>query len=171
MDKFIGASIAAFLLVVAFSFMALAWRARKSKSARYQVWPALSGDVLESLDVFYVATTLGANSLDRIALKGFTYRGFAKLEIFDNGVQVRLSTNDILSIPADAFRRYEFSQVAIDKVVEKEGLIGLTWESAPGVEPTQELTTFVRLRDSSKRDYLTNRFVKLVSPTTKEEVA
>jgi hypothetical protein len=171
MDKVIGASIAVLLLVLALTFMALAWRARMRQGTRYHIWPALTGDVLESVDVLYVATTLGTNSLERIALRGFTYRGFAKLEIFANGVQVRLSTNDILSIPAEAFRRYEFSQVAIDKVVEKEGLIGLTWESAPGVDATQELTTFVRLRDSSSRNRLTNRFEKLVSPTTKEETA
>ena len=170
MDKVIGASIAAALLLVAFTFMALAWRARHRRANNYATWPPLADNPIESHEIFYVATTLGANSLERVALKGFTYRGFASLEVFSDGLQVRLKTNDVLAIPASAMIRYEFSQVAIDKVVEKEGLIGLTWLSAPSAVPAQELTTFVRLRDASARDHLTAVFSKLVTPTTKEEI-
>jgi hypothetical protein len=169
-DKIIGASIAAALLLVAFTFMTLAWRARHHRANNYATWPPLGDSPNEIHEIFYVATTLGSNSLDRVALKGFTYRGFASLEVFPDGLQVRLKTNDVLAIPATALIRYEFSQVAIDKVVEKEGLIGLTWNSAPAMLPSQELTTFVRLRDSSARDHLTTVFSKLVSPTTKEEI-
>ena len=169
-DKVIGASIAAALLVIAFTFMGLAWRARHRRSSQYATWPALSGEPRETHEIFYVATTLGSNSLERIALKGFTYRGFASLEVLRDGLQIRLKTNDVLAIPASSLVGYEFSQVAIDKVVEKDGLIGLTWVSSPEILPTQELTTFVRLRDTSARDHLTAVFSKLVSPTTKEEI-
>lgn len=171
MDKVIGASIAAVLIILAFTFMGLAWRARRRNASVYITWPALSGEPTEAHEVFYVATTRGANALERVSLKGFTYRGFATLEVFPEGLQVRLSTNDVLAIPATGLRRYEFSQVAIDKAVEREGLIGLTWESAPLDGQTHELTTFIRLRDASARDHLTTVFSQLVSPTTKEEVA
>jgi hypothetical protein len=171
MDKVIGASIAAALIVLAFAFMWLAWRARARRARQYDTWPLLTGAPVESHEVFYVATTHGTNSLERVALRGFTYRGFAALDVFDNGLQVRLKTNDTLSIPSTSLVRYEFSQVAIDKVVEKEGLIGLTWMSATTENSAQELTTFVRLRDVSARDHLTTVLTKLVSSTTKEEVA
>ncbi|MEN9751389.1 MAG: hypothetical protein RLZZ600_436 [Actinomycetota bacterium] len=171
MDKLIGATIAAALIILAFTFMGLAWRARARRAHDYTTWPALDGEPRELHEVYYVATTLGSNALERVALKGFTYRGFATLEIFTNGLQIRLKTNDVLTIPTGALVRYEFAQVAIDKAVEKEGLIGFTWTSAPGTKQVQQLTTFVRLREASARDHLSSIFSKLVSETTKEEVA
>jgi hypothetical protein len=171
MDKVIGGSIAIALIVIALTFMSLAWRARRSRAARYAMWPALSGSPLESIEVFYVATTLGSNSLERVALKGFSFRGFANLEVFHDGLQIRLKTDDVLTIPASALTAYEFAQVAIDKVVEKDGLIALTWNSAPNSASISQLSTYVRLRDLGVRDHLTGVLAKLVSTHTKEEVA
>lgn len=171
MDKVIGGSIAVALIVIALTFMALAWRARRSRAAMYSMWPTLTGSPLESIDVFYVATTLGSNSLERVALKGFSFRGYANLEVFRDGLQIRLKTDDVLTIPASALSGYEFAQVAIDKVVEKDGLIGLTWTSAPDTAPVSQLSTYVRLRDVGVRDHLTGVLAKLVSTHTKEEVA
>ncbi len=105
MDKVIGASIAAALLVIAFTFMTFAWRARNRRASNYATWSPLVGEPKEIHEIFYVATTLGANSLDRVAIKGFTYRGFASLEVFAEGLQVRLKTNDVLAVPASALIR------------------------------------------------------------------
>jgi hypothetical protein len=170
-DKLIGGSIAIGLIVIALGFMFLAWRARQRRATVYGRWPEFDSTPSESFDVFYVATTLGESSLERVALTGFTYRGFASLEVFDAGIQIRLSTGDVLTLPKDALIRYEFSRVAVDKVVEKDGLIALTWQSAPKADSTTVLTTFVRLKDHAVRDHLTNVLAKLVSVTTTEELS
>lgn len=169
MDKVIGASIAAALIILAFTFMTLAWRARTRRAHDYATWPELQGELNATVEVFYVATTQGANSLERVSLKGFSYRGYANLEVFDDGLQVRLTTKDVLAIPAHSLLSYEFAQVAIDKAVEKEGLIGFTWQTAAAENGTRELTTFIRLRDPRDRNDLTQIFTKLVGTTTKEE--
>jgi hypothetical protein len=170
MDKVIGGSIALALIVIAITLMALAWRARTKRASGIALWEEIPGEPLEAVDVFYVATTQGGSSLERVALKGLTFRGFATLEIFPGGIQVRLTTGDSLNIPAHSLTAYEFAQVAIDKVVEKDGLIALSWTSAPSSQGTSELTTYVRLRDVGVREHLTGVLAKLVSLNTKEEV-
>ena len=169
MDKVIGASIAAALIILAFTFMTLAWRARARRAHDYTTWSELKSELSATVEVFYVATTQGANSLERVSLKGFTYRGFATLEVFDDGLQIRLTTKDVLAIPGHALLSYEFAQVAIDKAVERDGLIGITWQTAPAANGTRELTTFIRLRNPGDRDDLTKIFTQLVGTSTKEE--
>lgn len=171
MDKVIGGSIAVALIAIALTLMTLSWRARRTRGAKFVLWSPLQGSPQQSYSVFYVATTLGNSSLERVALKGFSFRGFAELEVFSTGLHIRLQTGDVLAIPASALISYEFAQVAIDKVVEKDGLVRLTWSSESDNSNVSQLSTFVRLRDAGDRERLSSVLAKLVSTHTKEEVA
>lgn len=170
MDKVIGGSIALALIVIALLLMFLAWRARSRRAASISLWPTLAGSPVRTFEIFYVATTRGGAALERVSLPGFSYRSFGILETHVGGVQLTLTAGDALALPLDSLQGVRTAQVAIDKVVERDGLVALDWRSRDVGAGSIGLTTYVRLRNSAEQNDLVAASSALV-PTTKEDVA
>lgn len=171
MDKVIGGSIAGALIVIALVLMGLAWRARSRRAFLIGHWPLLESESVRSFDVFYVATTHADRPLERVALRGFSYRSFAQVHIHHDGVNIALTSGDSLALPSPALTRVHTEQVAIDKAVERDGLVAFDWRSRDIGSGRVELTTFVRLRDAAAQKELIAVASALVPTTTKEDVA
>lgn len=93
----------------------------------------LTGDALAAFDrVFYVATTPENEPLERVALPGLKFRGWATLRVLTDGIEVTVTGEPTVSLPRDTVLRSSHAQLTIDKVVEHDGLAVLVWNSERG---------------------------------------
>lgn len=152
MDKVLGGFIALAIIVVALTAMFFAWRARSARAAQFVVPAGEPGDPSLVVDVFYVATTLADNHLERVALPGLAFRGYGTLEVSGETVALFLKGGDQLVVPRSAVRSVGVTTTVIDKVVEKDGLISMRWTAATVSGETAELATHIRLPRIGERN-------------------
>ncbi|MEB4616246.1 PH-like domain-containing protein [Leucobacter sp. M11] len=140
------------LLILVFLGMFFAWRKRSRHGARLAPAgrAALTGEVLLTLDrILYVATTPKDARLDRVAVPGLRYRGYASLTVATDGVQIQVTGEHPVVIPAAQVTGLESGQLTIDKAVERNGLAMLGWRSGD-----TELLSAFRLPEGSGRTAL-----------------
>lgn len=100
------------------------------------------GDLLVQAKGFYVATTHAGNHLERIAAYGLGARGFAQVMVLSEGVLIVRNGERPLAIDRASLRLVSTNQVAIDKAVERGGLISIDW-----VQDSTDLSTHLRIPD------------------------
>jgi len=83
--------------------------------------------VAAEISGFYVATTPHDQPLERLAIRGLGFRSKVDLTVSDAGLAWDLTGQPRLFIAADRIVSVDQATVAIDRVVEKEGLTRLTW--------------------------------------------
>ena len=105
------------------------------------------GEPLKSAKTFYVATTYALNHLERIAAYGLGSRGNAQVIVFTEGILILRNGERPLAIDKSSIQRISVGQVAIDKAVEKDGLIQVDW-----IQDSTTLTTHLRFLDPTDRD-------------------
>lgn len=82
---------------------------------------------------FYVATTKSGQSLERLSLPGLRFRGRGALLASANGVLITVRGEDPVYIPSSALTGVGSARVTIDRVVERDGLMRLSWRTSGGV--------------------------------------
>lgn len=106
------------------------WRSRVRRDAAlapaHDV-PAGLGAPVVSARVLYVATTRAGQALERLAIRGLGFRAQGTLAVFATGALISLDGNEDVWAPASDLAAAAPAQVAIDKVVEKGGLLKLSW--------------------------------------------
>jgi len=95
--------------------------------------PAELGPTVASARVLYVATTEQGRPLERLAIRGLGFRAHGVLAVHASGAAVSLDGSEDVWIQASDLIAARPAQVAIDKVVEKDGLLCLSWRI--GVTP------------------------------------
>ena len=161
----------ALLTVLAcFLFAAIAIRAWKSRAARQSslfLSPpeklVTKGEPMVIANAFYVATTFANNFLERIAAHGLGARGFGQIQVFGEGVLISRVGERDLAIVGDDLLSVSYSQVAIDKAVESDGLMVLSWRAGE-----TKLATHLRIKDLSSRDRIFRTISDLVSGGVKK---
>lgn len=117
------------LLLVLFG-MWQGWRAMVRRAAHltpsHDV-PAALGAPLAAAATFYVATTAHEKPLERLAIAGLGFRAHGGLAVYDAGLVLTVTGAEDVWIPASALIAVQPATVAIDKVVEKDGLLALSW--------------------------------------------
>lgn len=144
-------AIAVFLVLV-FLGMWFAWRKRNRAGAALapRGAAALSGESLLVLDrILYVATTQREARLERVGIPGLRYRGYARLTVATDGVEIAVTGERPVVIPADSVTGIDAGQLTIDKAVERDGLTLLGWRSG-----NVELQSAFRLPEGSGRTAL-----------------
>jgi hypothetical protein len=167
MEKYVMALLTVLACLL---FAALATRAWKSRAARQNsLFPsppeklATVGEPVVIGDAFYVATTFANNFLERIAAHGLGARGFAQIQVFAEGALItRIGERD-LAIVGDDLISVSYSQVAIDKAVESDGLMVVSWRAGE-----TSLSTHLRIKDLSSRDRIFSTLSDLVSGGVKK---
>jgi hypothetical protein len=150
MDKLIGAIVAAVVVAVVVWLMVRSWRRRSRRDARLGAYPvpgALAAALLEA-EVLYVASTPEGEPFERLAVDGLAFRGAGRLEVFDAGVLLRIAGEPPSFIPAERIVGAGAASHAIDRGVEPEGLVAITWqphESEPGEAPVS-IDSYLRAR-------------------------
>jgi hypothetical protein len=123
------------VVVVVLALALVGWRRRLRRDAPagggYPA-PAAASATTASTDVLYVATTKAGEPLERLALPGLAYRGTGTVEVSADGVQLRVTGEQPVFIPAGALSSVGAATVTIDRVVERDGLLRLGWTTSGG---------------------------------------
>jgi len=167
MEKYV---MAALTITVCILFALLAFRAWKRRESRQSSlfeapmeYLPTSGELLAEADSFYVATTFSDNFLERVAGHGLGARGFSVIQVFSEGLLIKRVGERDLAISRADLVSVTFSQVAIDKAVEKDGLLVVSWLTG-GVA----LSTHLRVKDLSDREQVFSTLTHLVSGGVKK---
>jgi hypothetical protein len=125
----VGTIVAVVLVGVAGWLMVRSWRRRTVRDETLAAYPAPAGLGTPALEVeaLYVATTPESEPLERLAVEGLAFRGSARVELHAEGVLLRIAGEQPSFIPADRLVAAGSATYAIDRGVEPEGLVALTW--------------------------------------------
>ncbi|KRC62883.1 hypothetical protein ASE14_03490 [Agromyces sp. Root81] len=151
MDKFIGIVVAVAIVAVAGWLMFRSWKRRTVRDetlGSYPV-PAVHGAPVLDAEVLYVATTPIGEPLERLAVQGLAFRGSAHVEVLPEGVILRIAGESTTFIPTDRLVGAQLASFAIDRGVEPEGLIALTWiaqERGAAEHAEPRVDSYVRAR-------------------------
>lgn len=130
MDRSVSTTIVIALIALALLGMYLGWRARQKRQAalpRPLPVPAALGTAAFAGEVFYVATTVAGEPLNRIAIGGLGFRARALVEVHREGVVLAIPGQPDAWLPVGDIRAVERATWTIDRVVEKDGLVLLAW--------------------------------------------
>ena len=117
--------------------------------------------VLATFDGLYVATTKHDSPLERIAAPGLGFRSRATIVVADTGVALDVTGQPRVVIGRDRISGVGQSTVAIDRVVEQDGLTRLTWRADTGAL----VDSYFRPQDASARA-LADAIGEILTPTT-----
>lgn len=147
----VTATILIVLFVAAVGAGALwGWSRRAKRDATPLFTPgelAADAQVRASFDTLYVATTRHDEPLERLAAPGLGMRSFAAVAIADAGVEVDLGGKTRFVLAPDRIIEVGQSTVAIDRVVEKDGLVRLVWRT----DADTTVDSYFRPTDASAR--------------------
>lgn len=130
MDRLLPTIVVVVLILLIFTGMIFGWRARQHRQAslvRALPVPRDIGSELLSLDVFYVATTIAGEPLNRVAVSGLGYRARASITVATEGIVLSLAGEPDAFIPTAELRGVERATWTIDRVVETGGLVCVSW--------------------------------------------
>ena len=145
----------ALLIVVAFTALlialgALAWRRRSRRDAGLSApvgeIPAAATPAV-TMPCWYVATTRHGEPLERLAIRGLAFRSRADVTVTDRGVALDLVGQPRMFLPTERIAGIEQATVAIDRVVERDGLVRLSWTAETG----EVVDSYLRPQDVSAR--------------------
>jgi hypothetical protein len=129
-DKQLSATLVIVFLAVVLLLMVLGWRARKRRQSvlgEPQHPPADLGTSLGQFPGLYVATTIGGEPLDRVAVRGLGFRARTTVGVSTAGVLIPVAGQRDTFIPATDLTGVERATWTIDRVVETGGLVVVRW--------------------------------------------
>lgn len=143
--------------------MALAWRARKRRHAHLAQPPlGLAGEVIASFaHAGYVSTTALGAPFERLAIPGLSFKGWADVTVRRDGVAIAVTGERPVEIASAQLRGTDAAGGRIGKVVERDGLSLLRWESGGGAE-ARELESSFRFESPSEQ----LRFAEAIAAVT-----
>ena len=134
-------------LIVVFAW-AWRWRTRRVACLPAPVAEAPSDAVvLASHEALYVATTRHGEPLERLAIRGLGFRSRADLTVMSAGVALDLTGQPRFFLPTDTIVEVAQATVAIDRVVERDWLVRISWLLEPGTV----VDSYLRPQDASAR--------------------
>ncbi|GAA1950695.1 hypothetical protein GCM10009776_10940 [Microbacterium deminutum] len=141
------------IVVVVVGLIALLFWAWRRRTRRDSALRAPIGDVPGSATVIaefpslYVATTRHGQPLERLAISGLGFRSKADVRVTDVGVALDLTGQPTMLLDPARITAVAQSTVAIDRVVEPDGLVCLSWRTDDGTV----VDSYLRPQDASAR--------------------
>ena len=147
---------------------ARAWHKRKEEQTAKFDSPLEALDYFGELKAkssgFYVATTYSENHLERISAFGLGSRGICQILVFSEGLLLIRKGERPLAIGSSALVSVSSNQVAIDKAVEPNGLMTITWKQNSSL-----LATHLRVVDKEKRNRVLDSINSLFTRAKQEQ--
>lgn len=170
MDKLPSALIVLSILLLALSLMWWGWRARQRRQAGLPTLPGVPEDAgaeLYSTDAFYVATTERDKPLERVAVGGLGFRARARLIVRERGIALEIPGQEALFIPFAQLESVFRARHAIDRAVERDGLVVVRCALTSSPEGDDvAVDSYLRIVDP----IAATRFVDVVSPHASKAV-
>lgn len=151
------------------ALMFWAWRGRKRRQgsvATPQTPPTVRGDLLGNFDGKYVATTVQGAPLERIAVHGLGFRGFATVSVFSGGILVQITGTPEFWIPATDLSAVRRATWTIDRVVEQDGLHLLEWKLGE-----QVVDTYLRMDTPAAFELAAQKLIPASAATTERHTS
>jgi hypothetical protein len=128
-DKWAGILVAFVVVGLAAWLMVRSWRRRTTRDETMSAYPLPTshGEPLLETEVLYVATTPIGQPLERLAIQGLAFRGSAHLQVLPEGVVLRIAGEPANFLPADRISGAGEASYAIDRAVEPDGLVAISW--------------------------------------------
>lgn len=101
----------------------------------------------DTMPALYVATTRHGEPLERLAIRGLTFRSRVDVTVTDGGVALDLTGKPRVIIRAAAIVAVDQATVAIDRVVEKDGLVRIAWH----LDADTIVDSYLRPQETSAR--------------------
>ncbi|CAN3701902.1 MULTISPECIES: PH-like domain-containing protein [unclassified Microbacterium] len=136
--------------VVLLALLAWAWVRRTRRDARYT---APVGELPENavetamFPGLYVATTRHDEPLERLAIKGLGFRSRVDITVTTLGVALDLPGQPRIALTRDRLVDAAQATVAIDRVVERDGLTRISWR----IDDDTVVDTYLRPQDASAK--------------------
>ena len=131
-----GALVIVIAVTVALlALLVWAWRRRTRRDAHLA---APVGEIpagtatISAWTALYVATTRHGEPLERLAIDGLGFRSRSDVTVTDAGVALDVTGRPRIFLPADRIVDVAQATVAIDRVVERDGLVRLAWRLDDG---------------------------------------
>ncbi len=121
--------------------------------------PAAAREITRA-DVLYVATTRHDAPLERLTIRGLTFRARGQLIVTSAGIALDLTGSPRVFIARERITGADQATVAIDRVVEKNGLTRVSWT----IQDDQIVDTYVRPQTISAYDLAES--VRTLTPST-----
>lgn len=143
------------LAVVFLALLVFAWFRR---TRRDRAWTAPVGEapadarILATFPGLYVATTRHDVPLERLAIRRLGFRSRVDVTVTDAGVALDLTGQPRIFIAADRIVAVSQSTVAIDRVVERDGLTRIAWRiDSAGDDAVTIVDSYLRPQNASAR--------------------
>lgn len=144
----IGILIGLALLIIALAAWGWYRRTRRDSGLSAPVGEApATAAVRNEFTGFYVATTRHGEPLERLAIRRLAFRSRVDLVVTDAGVALDLTGQPRIFLDAGRIVSAEQATVAIDRVVERDGLVRLSWTTDAG----ETVDSYFRAQESSAR--------------------
>lgn len=145
----------ALLVIIAVTLVLVAlgvwgWRRRGLRNGTRLIEPSeLDADAIAvgTFDGLYVATTVHETPLERINAPGLGFRSRVGITVTDAGVALDLTGQPRIVLTPDRLVDVAQSTVAIDRVVERDGLTRIAWRTDAG----DVVDTYLRPQQASAR--------------------
>jgi hypothetical protein len=168
MEKYVMAAISLLFFSVFLLLAARAWQKRKEEQTAKFDSPLEALDYFGELKAkssgFYVATTYSENHLERISAFGLGARGICQVLVFSEGVLLIRNGERPIAIESSALVSVSSNQVAIDKAVEPNGLMTITWKQNSSL-----LATHLRIVDKDSRNRVQDSINSLFTRAKQEQ--
>ncbi|MFC6355448.1 PH-like domain-containing protein [Luethyella okanaganae] len=157
-ERLIPTLLIAAVLALLFFLMWRGWRARRRRDATLAPYPVPEDALPASLraQTLYVATTRHGEPLERLAIAGLGFRSRAELAVAADGVTIGIRGEAPVFVPRAAIRGIRPATWTIDRVVEGDGLLRLSWLLGVRADPSkasgeQTVDSYFRVTDPADR--------------------
>ncbi|WP_127793556.1 hypothetical protein [Agromyces sp. LHK192] len=151
MAETIGIVVAVVIVGGAAFLMWRSWKRRTVRDAAMRAYPVptVLGEAGVDVEVLYVATTPVGRPLERLAVEGLAFRGSGHLAVHPEGLLLRIAGEQPSFVPRERLVGAGPASFAIDRGVEPEGLVAITWivdeDTGPDAVPTH-VDSYLRAR-------------------------
>ncbi len=170
MDRLLPTLIILAVFAAIVGLMVLGWQRRRRRQSGLDGLAAVPDQLSPAqvvVEGWYVATTYADQPLERIAAQGLGFRARATVAVHPEGIVLDRRGSDQAYIPASDVRSAGRATWAIDRVVERDGLVVIGWML--GSTPVD---SYFRLPDPTDATRLVSAVATLLPATdTIEEVA
>lgn len=131
-DIAIAITIGVALLILLAMFVAWRRRLRRDSVHVAPIGVPEHAEVLSRHEVLYVATTRHGQPLERLAITPLAYRARGELVVTDRGVALCLDGEPTVFLSVAILDAVDRATVTIDRVVEPNGLVRISWSTEDG---------------------------------------